>query len=87
MQTSRINVGFKIGDQDIGLVPKGHNAGVTAFYHVEDIKSSLRLLLDAGALVQQDIKDVGGGALIASVIDAEGNVVGLRQLPTEERQS
>ena len=24
-------VGFKIGDQDIGLVPKGHNAGITAF--------------------------------------------------------
>jgi len=80
-------VGFKIGDQDIGLVPKSHNAGITAFYHVDDIKSSLRLLLDSGAQVQQEIKDVGGGALIASVIDAEGNVVGLRQLPTEKRQS
>ena len=80
-------VGFKIGDQDIGLVPKGHNVGITAFYLVDDIKSSLRLLLDSGAQVQQDIKDVGGGALIASVIDAEGNVVGLRQLPTEKRQS
>jgi predicted enzyme related to lactoylglutathione lyase len=78
-------VGFKIGDQDIGLVPKGLNAGITAFYHVDDIKSSLRLLLDSGAQVQQDIKDVGGRALIASVIDAEGNVVGLRQAPTEKR--
>ena len=80
-------VGFKVGDQDIGLVPKGQNVGVTAFYHVDDIKSSLRLLLDSGAKVQQDIKDVGGGVLIASVRDAEGNVVGLRQLPTEKRQS
>ena len=80
-------VGFKIGDQDIGLVPKGQNAGMTAFYHVDDIKISLGLLLDSGAQVQQAIKDVGGGALIASVIDAEGNVVGLRQLPTEKRQS
>jgi predicted enzyme related to lactoylglutathione lyase len=80
-------VGFKIADQDIGLVPKGQNAGITAFYHVDDIKSSLRLLLDSGVQVQQDIKDVGGGALIASVIDAEGNVVGLRQLPIEKRQS
>jgi len=59
---------------------------MTAFYHVDDIKSSLRLLLDSGAQVQQDVKDVGGGALIASVIDAEGNVIGLRQLPTEKRQ-
>jgi len=78
-------VGFKIGDQDIGLVPKDHNAGITAFYHVDDIKSSLRLLLDSGAQMQQDIKDVGGGTLIASVVDAEGNVVGLRKLPTEKR--
>jgi predicted enzyme related to lactoylglutathione lyase len=77
-------VGFKIGDQDIGLVPKGNNAGITAFYHVDDIKSSLRLLLDSGAEVQQDIKDVGGGALIASVIDVEGNLVGHRQLVTEK---
>ena len=77
-------VGFKIGDQDIGLVPKGNNAGITAFYHVDDIKSSLRLLLDSGAEVQQDIKDVGGGALVASVIDVEGNFVGLRQLVTEK---
>jgi hypothetical protein len=23
-------VGFKIGDQDIGLIPSGHNAGMTA---------------------------------------------------------
>ena len=79
-------VGFKIGDQDIGLVPKGPSAGTMAFYHVDDIKSSLRLLLDLEAQLQQDIKDVGGGVLIASVIDAEGNVIGLRQLPTAKRQ-
>src|SRR6516162_10650339 len=78
-------VGFKVGDQDIGLVPRGDNAGMTAFYHVDDIKSSLRLLLDSGAQVQQAVKDVGGGVLIASVIDAEGNVVGLRQMPSEKR--
>jgi hypothetical protein len=32
-------VGFKIGDQDIGLVPNGQNAGMTAFYHGDDIKT------------------------------------------------
>ncbi len=42
-------VGFKIGDQDIGLIPNGHNAGMTAFYHVDDIKANLQILLDAGA--------------------------------------
>src|SRR6188474_1315153 len=64
-------VGFKINDQDIGLVPNSPEAGVTAFYHVDDIKSSLQILLDAGAAIIQDIKNVGGGRLIASVKDKD----------------
>jgi len=75
-------VGFKIGDQDIGLVPNSSaqgQAGMTAFYDVDNIKQSLQLLLDDGARVQQDIKDVGGGRLIASVTDPDGNIIGLRQ--------
>ena len=70
-------VGFKIGDQDIGLIPNGHNAGMTAFYHVDDIKTSLQILLDAGAEIIQDIKNVGGGRLIASAKDKDGNIIGL----------
>ena len=72
-------VGFKIGDQDIGLIPKGHRAGMTAFYHVDDIKSNLQVLLDAGAEIIQDLKDVGGGRLIASAKDKDGNIIGLVQ--------
>ena len=72
-------VGFKIGDQDIGLVPNNPEAGMTAFYHVEDIKNSLQILVDAGAGIIQDIKDVGGGRLIASVKDKDGNIIGLIQ--------
>lgn len=74
-------VGFKPGDQEIGLDPNGHKAGMTAYYHVDDIKKSLQLLLDAGAQVVQKVKDVGGGKLIASVKDANGNIIGLIQLP------
>ncbi len=72
-------VGFRIGDQEIGLDPNGHKQGMTAYFHVSDIKKSLQLLLDAGAEVQQEVKDVGGGKLIASVKDADGNVIGLVQ--------
>jgi predicted enzyme related to lactoylglutathione lyase len=72
-------IGFKIGDQDIGLVPNGHNAGMTAFYHVDDIKNSLQILVDAGAEIIQDIKNVGGGRLIASVKDKDSNIIGLIQ--------
>ena len=74
-------VGFRVGDQEIGLDPNGHKAGMTAYYHVDDIKKSLQLLLDAGAQVEQQVKDVGGGKLIASVKDADGNSVGLIQSP------
>ena len=72
-------VGFKINDQDIGLVPNSPEAGVTAFYHVDDIKSSLQILLDAGQAIIQDIKNVGGGRLIASTKDMDGNIIGLVQ--------
>ena len=72
-------VGFKIDDQDIGLVPNNPEAGVTAFYHVDDIKNSLQILLDAGAEIIQDIKNVGGERLIASVKDKDGNIIGLVQ--------
>ena len=72
-------VGFKVGDQDIGLIPNNHNAGMTAFYHVDDIKDSLQILLDAGAEIIQDIKNVGGGRLIASAKDKDNNIIGLIQ--------
>ncbi|HUK27018.1 MAG TPA: VOC family protein [Candidatus Acidoferrales bacterium] len=77
-------VGFKVGDQDIGLVPNGQGpmakaTGMTAFYHVDNIKQSLQTLLNAGAKVQQEVKDVGGGRLVASATDPDGNIIGLIQ--------
>ena len=72
-------VGFKIGDQDIGLVPGNPEAGTTAFYHVDEIKNSLQILSDGGAEVIQDIKNVGGGRLIASARNKDGNIIGLIQ--------
>ncbi len=77
-------VGFRVGDQEIGLDPNGHKAGMTGpvgYWHVDDIKKSLRLLLDAGAQMQQEVKDVGGGKLIATVRDADSNIIGLIQSP------
>ena len=77
-------VGFRVGDQDIGLLPNGHNQGMTGpvgYWHVDDIKNTLQLLLDVGAQAQQEVKDVGGGMLIASVKDADGNIIGLKQSP------
>ena len=72
-------VGYKIGDQDIGLDPNGHKHGTTPYYQVDDIRKTLQSLLDAGAQTVQDVQDVGGGKLIAVVKDAEGNIIGLSQ--------
>jgi predicted enzyme related to lactoylglutathione lyase len=72
-------VGFKVGDQDIGLVPNNPEAGMTAFYHVDDIKNSLQILLDGGGTIIQDVKNVGAGRLIASVRDKDSNIIGLIQ--------
>src|SRR5690242_1503004 len=75
-------VGFRVGDQEIGLDPNGHKSGATgpiAYRQVDDIQSSLQQLLDAGAQVQQAVHDVGGGRLIATVKDADNNILGLMQ--------
>ena len=72
-------VGFKINDQDVGLVPNSPEAGMTAFYHVDDIKNNLQILEDAGAEIIQEIKNVGGGRLIAGVKGKGGNMIGLIQ--------
>ena len=71
-------VGFKVGDLEVGLDPNS-TIGPIAYTDVEDIKSSLQTMTEIGAQVIQDIRNVGGGLLIAQVKDADGNVVGLRQ--------
>lgn len=75
-------VGFSVDGQDIGLDPHGHGQGMTGpvgFWLVDDIRASLQALLEAGAKMQRDVSDVGGGKLIAWVSDADGNGIGLIQ--------
>jgi predicted enzyme related to lactoylglutathione lyase len=77
-------VDFEVEGQDIGLDPNGHSQGMTdpvAYWHVDDIEKSLQNLLGAGAETQQEVRDVGGGKLIASVKDTDGNMIGLLQSP------
>ena len=74
-------VQFQAGDQAIGLDPNGHKSGAVGYFTVGDIKGTLEALLAAGAEVDQDVKDVGGGRLIAAVKDADGNLLGLLQNP------
>lgn len=73
-------VGWNVAGQDIGLVPDdGKMAGPTPFFKVSDIKASLQALVDAGATVAEDVRDVGGGRQVASVTDQDGHRIGLLQ--------
>ena len=75
-------VGFRIGDQEIGLDPNGHGRGMTGpvgFCRVDDIHASLQGLVEAGAETVEEIRDVGGGRLTAIARDGDGNPIGLVQ--------
>ena len=50
-----------------------------AYWHVSDIDAKLAEVTAAGATVQQSPQDVGGGRLVATVTDPDGNVFGLLQ--------
>lgn len=53
--------------------------GPVVYWQVDDISGSVKALVEAGAVIQRDIADVGGGRLIATVADADDNVIGLLQ--------
>ena len=77
-------VGYDLEHQHVGLDPNGHRKGMTGpvgYWHVDDINAGLQALLDAGAEKHDDVDDVGGGKLIATVKDADGNIIGLLQAP------
>ena len=75
-------VGFDVEGQHIGLVPGGGPQGMTspvAFWHVPDIEAKIAEVTAAGATVKEPAHDVGGGRLVATVTDRDGNVLGLLQ--------
>jgi len=78
-------VGFSVSGAEIGLVPQGHDQGMSgpiAYYDVDDISTTIGALVAKGATMIQPPTDVGAGLLVAKVRDADGNDVGLKQLPT-----
>jgi len=75
-------VGFDVDGQHIGLVPGGGPQAMTspvAYWHVGDIEAKLAEVTAAGATVREPAHDVGGGRLVATITDPDGNVLGLLQ--------
>ena len=74
--------GYEAEGQHIGLVPGGGPQAMTspvAYWHVPDIEAKLAAVTAAGATVKEPAHDVGGGRLVATVTDPDGNVLGLLQ--------
>ncbi len=77
-------VGFDVAGQHIGLVPGGGPQAMSspvAYWHVPDIEAKLTEVTAAGATLNEPARDVGGGRLVATVTDPDGNVLGLLQDP------
>ena len=75
-------VGYDAEGQHIGLVPGGGPQGMTspvAYWHVADIGAKLAEVTAAGATVKEPAHDVGGGRLVATIADPDGNILGLLQ--------
>ena len=77
-------VGYEAEGQQIGLVPGGGPQGMTspvAFWQVPDIEATPAEVTAAGATLKEAAHDVGGGRLVATFSDPDGNVLGLFQDP------
>ena len=77
-------VGFDAAGQHIGLVPGGGPQGMTSpvtYWQVSDIEAKLAEVTAAGGTVKEHPRDVGGGRLVATFTDLDGNVLGLLQDP------
>lgn len=76
-------VGFQCGDIQLGLHGNGNPGagGPIAYWDTDDIAGAQAALVNAGGTVAQEPTDVGGGMLVGTVTDPDGNVIGIRQPP------
>jgi predicted enzyme related to lactoylglutathione lyase len=73
-------VGYDVDGQHVGLVPGAQGmTSPVAYWQVPDIEAKLAEVTEAGATVTSPPSDVGGGRLVATVTDTDGNVLGLLQ--------
>ncbi len=79
-------VGFRVGDQELGLDPHAAAEGLpypVAYWHTTDINTTITKLTRAGATPNGGVRDVGEGVLLATLHDTAGNLFGLLQRPAD----
>jgi predicted enzyme related to lactoylglutathione lyase len=71
-------VGYNVDGFEIALNPGGGAGGPVAFTDVEDLDRARSTLLTAGATERDAPRQVGPGARVCVLVDADGNPIGLR---------
>jgi catechol 2,3-dioxygenase-like lactoylglutathione lyase family enzyme len=75
-------IGFDVGGYELGLDPNGDSGGPpVTYWGVDDAGAAHRDLIARGAKPHRDVQDVGEGIRLGSVIDADGNIIGVIQNP------
>ncbi len=77
-------VGFKIGNNELGLDPNAAKEGLTypvTYWHVADVVEAAKKIAENGALINAEPKDVGGGMMMATFKDSTGNIFGIIDEP------
>lgn len=76
-------VGFAVGGFELGLVPDGAPGagGATAYWGVADAAAELARLAGLGAVPHEALQDVGGGIRVATLLDPDGNRLGIIENP------
>ena len=79
-------VGFNVAGYELGLRPGAANTtdkadGAVAYWGVENAEAAYQRIIELGASVHEEVKDVGEGIKVATVKDPFGNVFGIIENP------
>jgi predicted enzyme related to lactoylglutathione lyase len=73
-------VGFNINGSELGLDPNAAKAGLTypvTYWHVQSTVAATEQLIAGGASLNTEARDVGGGMMMATFKDPNGNIFGI----------
>ena len=75
-------VGFNVGGFELGLDPNGEEtSGAITYWGVDNIEEAMGVLMGGGAQPLSDIRDVGEGVRVGTVLSPTGDIVGVIENP------
>lgn len=79
-------VGFNVAGYELGLQPaeassEESSEGAVAYWGVSNAEAAFKRIIELGAIVHEELQNVGGGIKVATVKDPFGNVFGIIENP------